>query len=237
MKFKRLYLEDPYIREFETTVAGVSAGKYVVLQETAFYPKSGGQPYDTGVLLNDGVEYRVVYVGVFDGMVSHEVDSTGLAVGDRVHGMMDWDRRHTFMRSHTAGHILSAVVHRETGAEITGNQLGVDYSRIDFNMEDFDREMIKEFEGMANEAISRELPVEVRVMPRQEAMKIPSVFRLAKGFPAGINEIRVVDIGGVDAQACGGTHVKNTREIGLIQVFKAENKGRNNRRMYYMVGK
>ena len=228
-----LYDSDPYGREFDASVESVKDGKYVVLSDTCFYPQGGGQPCDTGVLVKDGVEYPVVFVGKFDGKVSHEVSQPGLSVGDIVHGVLDWNRRHTLMRMHTAAHILSAVVHAETGAEITGNQLGVDTSRVDFSLESFDREKMVEYEAKANELIGRALPVRVEVLPRLEAEAIPSVFRLAKGFPAEITVIRVVRVGSVDAQACGGTHVRNLSEIGKLKLAGAENKGKSNRRIYY----
>lgn len=231
-----LYHKDSYLREFDSTVESVSGGKYIVLEDTIFYPNSGGQPHDTGTLSSSGETYDVAYVGRFNGKISHEVDKPGLKTGDVVSGKIDWERRHALMRSHTAGHILSSIINKEAGAEITGNQIGLEKTRIDFNLEEFDRERIKDFENQANNIISRNLPVEVKILFREQALEIPSVFRLAKGFPEDINEIRVVSIDGVDAQACAGTHVKNTSEIGGIEVVKAENKGRNNRRIYFKLG-
>jgi misacylated tRNA(Ala) deacylase len=228
-----LYDSDPYLGEFDAIVESVTDGKYVVLSDTAFYPQGGGQPNDTGVLLKDCIEYPVVFVGKFSGNVSHEVAKPGLSAGDRVRGKIDWTRRHMLMRMHTAGHILSVVVHRESGAEITGSQLGVDKSRLDFSLENFDRSLIGGFEAKVNEIVAKALPIEVNVLSREEAVKIPSVFRLAKGFSEDIKEIRVVKIGNADTQACGGTHVKNTSEIKAIKIVNAENKGKSNRRIYY----
>jgi misacylated tRNA(Ala) deacylase len=228
-----LYDVDAYLQEFDAVVNSVSDGKYVVLSDTAFYPQGGGQPNDTGVLVKDGAEYTVVFVGKFTGNVSHEVAKPGLAAGDQVHGRIDWVRRHTLMRMHTAGHILSVVVNRETGAEITGSQLGVDKSRLDFSLEEFDRSLIGGFEAKVNEIVGKALPVEVHILTRDDAVKIPSVFRLAKGFSDDIKDVRVVRIGDADVQACGGTHVRNTSEIGVMKVISAENKGKNNRRIYY----
>ncbi|MFH1054883.1 MAG: alanyl-tRNA editing protein [Candidatus Altiarchaeota archaeon] len=232
-----LYEQDPYLREFDSKVKSVTDGKYVVLEDTCFYPNSGGQPHDTGVLVKDGVEYRVVFAKKFGGEVSHEIDPQGLAVGASVHGVIDWERRYILMRSHTAAHMLSAVINQETGADISGNQLDLEYSRIDFNLEDFDRERVKDFERLVNEAISRDMHVKVRQIPREEALKDTSLFRLLKGFPEGVQVVNVVEVEGFDMQACGGTHVRNTKEIGPLEVFKAENKGKNNRRMYFRLRK
>jgi misacylated tRNA(Ala) deacylase len=228
-----LYLNDCYIKEFEATVERVTDNKFVVLDKTAFYPNSGGQPHDTGVLIKDNLDYPVVYAGKFGDVISHEVSRSGLSSGDAVRGIIDWDRRYLFMKSHTACHILSAVIHNETGAQISGNQLGEDKTRVDFSLNDFDREQIKSYEAKVNEIINKKLPVTINIMSNEEAYTIPSVVKLKNAFPPESQEIRVISIPGVDQQACGGTHVANTGEIPNIEIFKAENKGKNNRRIYF----
>jgi misacylated tRNA(Ala) deacylase len=226
-------MKDPYIQEFDATVQSVKDDKFVVLDQTAFYPNSGGQPYDTGVLIRDRDEFPIVFVGKFGDIISHEIGKPGLRLGDKVKGKINWERRYLFMRYHTAAHILSTVIHNETGAAITGNQIAEDKTRIDFDLEQFDREKLKSYEEKANHVISLNIPVTLRFLPRDEAMKIPSVVKLAKGLPESIRTIRIVDIQGFDQQACGGCHIKNTSEIKGIQIVKAENKGKNNRRVYY----
>ncbi len=228
-----LYLNDCYIKEFEGTVERVTDNKFVVLDKTAFYPNSGGQPHDTGVLIKEGMEFPVVYAGKFGDVISHEVSRSGLSSGDAVRGIIDWDRRYLFMKSHTACHILSAVIHNETGAQRSGNQLGEDKTRVDFSLNDFDREQIKSYEAKVNEIIIKKLPVTINIMSKDEAFTIPSVVKLKDAFPPESQEIRVISIPGVDEQACGGTHVANTDEIPNIEIFKAENKGKNNRRIYF----
>jgi misacylated tRNA(Ala) deacylase len=228
-----LYLKDCYLKEFDAVVESVKDGKYVVLNRTGFYPNSGGQPHDTGVLIHEGREFQVVYAGKFGEVISHEVSETGLKTGDEVKGVIDWERRYLFMKYHTACHILSAIIHHETGARISGNQLGEKKTRVDFSLEDFDRDLIQSYEVKVNEIIDRGLPVSVDIMLREEAFKIPSVVKLKDAFPPDISEIRVINIPDVDRQACGGTHVKNTGEIPHIEIFKAENKGKNNRRIYF----
>ena len=231
---KELYLTDCYLKEFDATVESVKDDKFVVLDSTAFYPNSGGQPHDTGMLVKeDGTEFPVSYVAKFEGNISHEVTTTGLKAGDKVKGIIDWDRRYLFMQYHTACHILSAIIHNETGAKISGNQLGEDKTRVDFNLEDFDREQIKSYEGKVNEIIDRKIPVSIDIMPREEAFKIPSVIKLKDAFPPEIEDIRIINIPDVDTQACGGTHISNTGDIPHIEIIKAENKGKNNRRVYF----
>ncbi|MCG7849286.1 MAG: alanyl-tRNA editing protein [ANME-2 cluster archaeon] len=228
-----LYLKDCYLKESEATVESVKDDTFVVLDRTIFYPNSGGQPHDTGKFVKDGEEFSVVYAGKFGDTISHEVSKPGLTLGDKIITLIDWDRRYLFMKYHTASHILAATIHTETGAQISGNQIGEDKTRVDFSLEDFDRELIQSYETKVNEIIDQKLPISINIMPRDEAFQIPSVVKLKDAFPPDIHEIRVISIPGVDQQACGGTHVANTGEIPHIEIFKAENKGKNNRRVYF----
>ena len=230
-----LYMQDSYLREFEATVKEVNDGKYVMLDQTAFYPSSGGQPHDTGILTRifDNKDFRVVFVGKFSGMISHEVNEEGLQLGDKIKGYIDWDRRYKLMRMHTAAHILSGVIEQETGALITGNQLDLDKSRLDFNLEDFDREKIPRYFEESNKAVDKDLPIKVSFLPREEAMKDQSLFKLVAGFPHQVQTIRIVDIVGLVKEADGGTHVHSTKEVGHLKFLRAENKGKDNRRVYY----
>lgn len=233
---EKLYMEDCYLKEFEAKVTKVDGdGKYIVLDRTAFYPNSGGQPHDTGVFVRGGDEFKVVFTAKIDGKISHEIDKPGLKVGDKVTGKIDWDRRYLFMRYHTAAHIISAIINQETGAEITGNQIAEDKTRIDYNVEKFDKEKLKNYEANANQVIQEARNVVLKFLPREEALKIPAVIKLAKGFPETMQTFRIVDIEGFDQQACGGTHLKNTKEIGQIEFTKTENKGKNNRRLYFVL--
>lgn len=228
-----LYLDDCYLKEWEAEVVKADK-KFIVLDRTAFYPNSGGQPWDEGEMVRtDGNLFRIVFVGKFGGDISHEVDREGLNAGDKVKCRINWDRRYTFMRYHTAAHIISAVVNKETGAMITGNQIGLDKTRFDFSLDNFDRELIQGYEQKANEIIKKNLPVSTKFLPRDEVMNDPDLVKLAKGMPDSIQTFRIVDVEGFDRQACGGTHVRNTKEIGTLKILNLENKGKNNRRMYF----
>ena len=237
-----LYFLDCYLREFEATVEKVTDDKYVVLDRTAFYPESGGQPNDTGKLIRDrdGAEFEVVYVGKFNGDISHEITpagenaASGLKAGDRVKGVIDWDRRYRHMRMHTATHVIANVIEKEAGAQITGNQLGLDQSRVDFSLEAFDRDKFAEYEKIANELIAQNHPVNFYLVSREEAEeKLSRLTTLAKGFSEEIKEVRLVEIEGITIEACGGSHLKNTGEIKGIKIEKLQNKGKSNRRMYF----
>lgn len=229
-----LYPRDSYLRACRSKVVSVKDGKFAVLDQTVFYPRGGGQPWDTGKLVraSDGAEFPVVAVVKSDGAISHEVSAPGLAQGDEVECQIDWERRHRLMRMHTAGHILSAIMFRH-GILITGNQIDADKTRFDFSMESFDKAAFQSLVDEANAAIERNLEVSVSFLLREEAMKIEGAVKLAAALPPEIKELRMVKIGDVDYQADGGTHVKNTSEIGKITFLGAENKGKSNRRIYY----
>ena len=230
-----LYMNDSYLKEFSATIESVKDNKFIVLDKTAFYPSGGGQPHDTGVIICNDEDYPVIYVGKFSGEISHEVAKSGLKVGDKLIGKINWDRRYKFMRMHTAAHLVSSIFHNKMGALITGNQIDEEKTRIDFNMENFDREKILEYIGVSNEIIKQDLPVKVYFLPREQAMKIQGVVKLAGALPPEVSELRIVEIPGIDLQADGGTHVKSLAEIGTIEFVKAENKGKDNRRVYYTV--
>lgn len=233
-----LYLENSYQKEFAANVIEVN-NNFVVLDNTVFYPNSGGQSHDVGTLVkevnNEDEVYDVIFVKKSNGRILHEVTPLGLKVGDVVSGKINWERRYMMMRMHTAAHILSAVINKETKALITGNQLDVDKSRIDFDIEKFEKEKILEIVQQSNEIIKQGINVEAYYLSRKEAEAKPNLARLAMGLPQGIENLRIIKIGEVDEQADGGTHVASTGEIGKIEIIKTENKGKNNRRLYFTV--
>lgn len=229
-----LYMDNSYIKEFNATVIS-SKGKYVTLDKTNFYPNSGGVEWDTGKLINkkDGKEYNVIYVGKFEGKISHELEKEGLNIGDEVQGVIDWERRYKLMRFHTAAHLISGVFSKNYNLSITGNQLGPEKGRIDLNMEKLDVDFIKKIIDESNQIIEKNLSVEIYYKNIEEAKKDPSLFKLAMEFPPEIKKLRIVDIKGFDAQADGGCHVKSLKEIGKIKFLEAINKGKSNRRIYF----
>jgi Ser-tRNA(Ala) deacylase AlaX len=230
---KALYLEDSYLRECDATVVSVKNGKYVVLDQTIFYPKGGGQPWDTGKIIKENNTYNVVYVGKFSGEISHEVDRPGLKEADKVHCVLDWERRHKLMRSHTAAHVFASLLCTGTGALVTGNQLEEDKVRFDFSLENYDKEILNEYIDRANELFRKDTSVKWYELPKEEALRIPGIIKMAEALPPNLPSLRIVEIVGVDKQADGGTHVKNLREVGQIELLKTENKGKNNRRVYF----
>jgi len=228
---KKLFWDDAYQKEFDATVTAIK-GNNIILDQTCFFPKGGGQLGDTGEI--NGIKVLDTIKRGDD--IVHVLESEpNFKVGDVVHGKIDWNRRYMMMRMHTAAHVISEMINRDFNALITGNQLDIDQSRIDYNTESFDREGIMKSCENANEIIQKDLPVKIYFMKREEAMKIQKITKLANALPPQVEELRIVEIEGVDMQADGGTHVKSLKEIGEIEIVKLENKGKNNRRLYYVL--
>ena len=250
-----LYLQNPEMKEFEANVKK-SDKKFIILDNTAFYPNSGGQPHDTGYFIKDDEKYKVIYTKKFNGNISHEVDKEGLKIGDKIKCKIDWQRRSILMRMHTASHVLSSIIHKNTGALITGNQLNTDKSRIDFSFEnlekaesfqtsrkikkfseDFERDKIPDYIKISNQALSRNIEIKQYFLKKEDAMKIPGIVKLAKAMPPDLEELHIVEIGDIDLQADGAPHVSNTKKVGQIELIKLENKGKNNKRIYFKLKK
>jgi len=228
---RKLFWEDMYQRVFDAKVE-TSEGNMVVLDQTAFNPRGGGLVSDTGTI--NGI--RVVEVIKEGDDITHHLEAgMNWKRGDAVSGVLDWERRHRIMRMHTTAHILSSVVNRESGALITGNQINPDESRVDFNLESFDKDKMSVYIDKVNQAVQRGLEVRTYFMKREEATTIPGLVKLANAAPPSLDILRIVEIGDVDTQADGGVHVRNTNEIGTVVGLRTENKGKSNRRMYFTV--
>lgn len=230
---ERLDLADPTLREWDCTVVGVDPDRGIVLDRSAFYPGGGGQPPDHGVLLWDGVQTRIV--GTVKGDDLYLVPAEGdpvPAAGTAVVGAVEDARRSLLMRTHSGLHVLGGVVFRDFGALVTGGNMEPGEARMDFNLPDLPEGFKATVEERVNAEVAADRAVEVRVLPRAEALAIPDIIRTQTNLiPPDENEVRIVDITGLDTQADGGTHVASTRQIGRVQVTKVENKGRQNRRV------
>lgn len=231
---ERLYQRDGYLRAFDARVTAVDADG-VVLDRTAFFPTGGGVLGDAGTLTGGAGPVRVVEAVDDERGVRHRLDGAGFAPGDAVHGEVDWDRRYLLMRYHTATHVLTGVMFNDWNVRVTGNQLTPDKARVDFAFEQFDRETLEEGFRRANAMVARDLPVRVSFVPAAEALARPELFKLETGFPHDLQEIRLVEIVGFDTQADGGCHVQSLGEIGRLVLTKTENKGRANRRVYFVL--
>ena len=227
---------DSYLREFEARVLDVTP-KGVVLDRTAFYPGGGGQPSDTGVLRVDGVGFPVTRISRVGVQTVHELDREPPPAGTAVLGEIDWDRRYQLMRTHTALHILCGVVWRDYRAHVTGGNMTPLAARMDFELEQMSADFAGEVEGRINAEVAAARQIQIRTLAREEAFQIPDLIRTKIDLlPPAIQEIRTVDIVGLDLQADGGTHVANTAEVGRIRVVGHQSKGRINKRLRIEIG-
>jgi misacylated tRNA(Ala) deacylase len=222
-----LYLRDAYLREFDAEVLEVD-GERVRLDRTALYPTGGGQPHDTGTL--DGVP--VVEVTKVGDAVWHTLDGDVPAVGATVHGVVDWDRRHELMRTHTALHVLCGVIWNEWRTAVTGGNMTPLAARMDFEFDPLPEGFGARVEELVNAEIAADRPIQVQFLPRDTAVMDEDLIRTKVNMiPEAVTEIRVIDIVGLDKQADGGTHVASTGEVGAIRVTKTESKGKANKRI------
>jgi misacylated tRNA(Ala) deacylase len=227
-----LYQTDAYRKEFDAQVTAVE-GTAVALDRTAFYATGGGQPHDTGTLTAGDRAWQVVEVRKAGDQVWHTLAGEGTPeVGAAVYGAIDWERRHKLMRTHTALHLLCGVVFRDHGALVTGGNMDTDEGRLDFELRDFTPELAQSIVDAVNREIAAARPVEVKILPREEAFQIPDLIRTKINLlPEGIREVRTVNIVGLDLQADGGTHVANSSEVGRVALLKTRSKGANNKRI------
>lgn len=234
-----LYQTDSYLRTFEGYVVAVDvAQRAIALDRTAFYPGGGGQPADRGVLRTPTKEYPVSHAQKSGNLIFHFLggEEPLPPEGILVEGEIDWDRRYQLMRTHTALHVLCGVVFRDYGALVTGGDMEPLQGRMDFEFETMQRELVEAIEAAVNREIAAGRPVRTAILSREEAFKIPDLIRTKINLlPPAIQQVRVVEIVGLDLQADGGTHVRNTAEIGRVRVVDYKSKGRINKRIYLAV--
>jgi len=233
---EELFTGDSYTREFEARVVKLE-GREVILDRTAFYPGGGGQPADKGSLGIGPVRADVVDARRESGHVVHVLAT---AIPDTVRdlkGTLNWERRYAHMRYHTALHVLSGVIWRNFDAKVTGGQMRTDRARMDFSFPvEWTADVVGEIERLTNEAIAEDRPVKVYELERDEALADPDLIRTQVNLvPERVKRIRIVEIEGLDTQADGGTHVANTREVGEMGITGHKSKGRQNKRIEFVL--
>ena len=233
---EELFLKDSYLREFEAGIIGLS-GREVILERTAFYPGGGGQPPDKGTLGIGPVRASVVDVRREVGEVVHVLDNPIPDTVRELEGELDWERRYGHMRHHTALHVLSGVIWQSFGAKVTGGQMRSDRARMDFSFPgEWTTDVVGEIEQLTNEALASARPVKVYEVAREEALENPDLIRTQVNLvPERVKTIRIVEIEGLDTQADGGTHVANTDEVGQIEITGHKSKGRQNKRVEFVL--
>jgi misacylated tRNA(Ala) deacylase len=231
-----LYQTDSYLKSFTARVTSVDNENHgIALDATAFYPGGGGQPADGGLLQVEGMDYLVNRSKKAGDQVFHYVSSDLPLpeLGVQVNGIIDWERRYKLMRTHTAMHILCGVIFRDYSASVTGGEMEPLQGRMDFEFETLQRELVDTIQNAINQEVANARDVRVKILPRQEAFQIPDLIRTKINLlPEGIQQVRVVEIVGLDLQADGGTHVANTSEVGFIRVVDYKSKGKINKRIY-----
>jgi misacylated tRNA(Ala) deacylase len=237
METKQLYLYDSYNRDFEAKINWVEDDQ-AVLDQTLFHPLTGGVSYDTGYLEKDNEKHRVLRVEINHETkeIIHVLESAeNLFLGDAVKGVLDWKRRYRLMRLHTAAHLIAAIMYRDHDALITGGQVDYERAKLDFNLPKTDRVIFEDAVVKANEEVNKKRALRTYFIDREKALGMPGIVKLAERMPPQVKELRIVEINGIDVQADGGPHVKNTQEVGQIKMQKIENKGKNQRRLYFAV--
>jgi len=214
----------------------------VILDRTAFYPTGEEQPADTGVIKGKSGEIRIEDVQMINGVVVHFASEIRgeIKEGQEVRGAIDWDRRYTLMRNHTAAHLVAEAVRRatDTPMPIIGSAIDVDKARMDFAHEENLRPLLPEIERIANDVVKEDRIVEVKTMKREEAEKYVERFHESlKILPPQVQEVRIVEIKDWHACACGGTHLKSTGEIGTVKILKRVSKGKGVERIEFSANK
>lgn len=232
---RKAYYEDSYQKELMAIITAVD-GEWIELDQTIFYPMGGGQPGDTGVVTGpDGSTYKVLDTRKGDSgeQIKHqlETDNHALKPGDSVNTAIDWERRFKHMRMHTCMHLLGSLI----PVPVTGGSVGADKSRLDFDLGEHQIDKT-DLTTRINELVKEAHPVVFGTITEAELDERPELVRtMSVQPPRGAGDIRTVRIDDVDFQPCGGTHVNNTREIGIVRVSKIENKGKRNRRVHLVL--
>ena len=231
METDLIYQRDAYQRDVEARVVECRTDA-VALEKTVFYPKGGGQPHDEGVLRWEDNTVRVTDVRTENGLVWHQIDGECPPDGGVVHGQLDWARRYELMRTHTALHILCGVIWNEWGKAVTGGNMTPLSARMDFEFDPLPDGFASRVAELVNAEIKQDRPIEISFMARGHALEDEALIRTKVNLiPESVQEIRVVEIVGLDKQADGGTHVSSTGEVGRFEVVKTESKGKTNKRV------
>ena len=232
----RLYLQDDHCFEADAIVVAVREDS-VAVDRTCFYPGGGGQPPDQGTMrVRSGETLEIVSAHAdADEVIWHTIPSPAPVniLGQPARLILDRDRRLALMRYHTVLHVLNTIALRDYSGWITGVQIGVEYSRIDFRVDGFSAATCAELESQVNAVLEENHALLSTYIPEEEFRKRDDLLRTLEARPpVSHGQVRVVEIQGFDAQACGGTHVRTTSEVGRFSIFRTENKGKINKRLY-----
>lgn len=233
---RKIFHEDSYVKEFDAKVISHHVDSHgFILDQTAFYPGGGGQPWDSGLAQSPQSTIPIKRAKSVQGKIIHQIpeDIPLPETGSTLHFELNWERRYQLMRTHTAMHILCGTIFRDYGASVTGGNMEPLQGRMDFEFSSLQKELVEVIENAVNLEVQNARPVSWRSIPREQAFEIPDLIRTKINLlPDHISEVRVVEIDGLDLQADGGTHVKNTSEVGKVRITDYKSKGRENKRIY-----
>ncbi len=236
METELIFLKDCYTKELTGEVIEVNLEeKWIILNKTIFYAESGGQPSDKGIIEFNGKKSKIKEVRKQNGRILHFIEGEIPEKGSEVKEILDWNLRYNYMKMHSAQHLLSALILDKYNASTVGNQIGKEKSRMDFHPLRSNEQMLKEMQDKFNEIIEQEIPITISFKERKTVLDEVDEKRrvLFSRLPEAIKEIRVIDIQGIDKCPCGGTHVKNTKEIGKIKILGRQNKGKQRDRISF----
>jgi len=236
-----LYYDDAYLHEFKAKVVQIDKKDRlvgVILDNTAFYPTGGGQPPDKGIIEGEKGKANVVDVQWNKGRILHLSDNMvgEIRQDEVIKGFVDWNRRYSLMKNHTAAHLMADAVRRVLNipVEIIGSGLDVDKVRLDLALKQSLRPLFEKIEDVANDVVNENRHVEVKILNRKDAEKYVEKFHESlKTLPSKVSQVRIVEVKDLHACACGGTHVKSTNEIGAIKILGRSSKGKGVERLEF----
>lgn len=225
-----MYNKDAYIKETDAEVTEIT-DQGVVFNQTVFYPRGGGQASDRGVVIYNGKEIPVIKVQKISGKVYHSL-AEPIAIGEKVHLKIDWDHRYRLMKLHTALHIMSAIADDRYHAKVTGGDIKYEKARLDFDFQEFNKELAEQILTEVNEEIQKDHKISVSFVSRAELETHLDLLRTKVNLlPPSVQTVRIVAIGDLDRQADGGLHVHSTKEIGKVALKKISNQGKGRKRI------
>lgn len=231
----KIYQTDSYVNQIETKIIGYLPDKKLIeLENTCIYPGGGGQGRDEAVIWIKGIPYKVMDILDIDGKNWYGIDCDSIEIGSFVTCKINWERRYALMRTHTTMHIVCGVMWRDYKKYVTGSNMDILKGRLDYDFSELNNSMLNEIENKLNYEVTSNREVKVSFVDKDKINEISEFIRTKENLvPSNLEKIRFVEIVGLDIQTDGGTHVKNTKEVGKIKVVGIENKGKNNKRIKF----
>lgn len=230
-----VYQTDSYVDQIETKIIQyLPEEKLIQLENTCIYPGGGGQGRDEAEIFIKGIPYKVLDIQDIDEKKWYKIDCDSIENNSSVVCKIDWERRYALMRTHTTMHIVCGVMWRDYKKYVTGSNMDILKGRLDYDFSELNNSMLNEIEEKLNYEVSSNREVRVSFVDKDKIDEISEFIRTKENLvPSNLDKIRFIEIVGLDMQTDGGTHVRNTKEVGRIKVVGIENKGKNNKRIKF----